>query len=79
LVNNLIEYSKEALEKGDVNKAKSFAFKAVDIVHGEKLIFLKGASTERTEQQLADWFGVCSFLFNEVIQSFKHVFYYCLN
>jgi len=67
LIHNLIEHAKAAVEERDVDKANTFALKAVDLVHREKIVFLKGASTERTGQQLADWFRDCSFLFNKVM------------
>ncbi|XP_060606182.1 helicase with zinc finger domain 2-like, partial [Ruditapes philippinarum] len=65
-ISGLIEKSHEALAEGDEENAKRFALQAIIGINNEKETFLTGLHVTVTEQQLADWYGECSFILNTI-------------
>ena len=65
----LLERGKQALENGDTDLANRSALQAMLGVRDAKDRYLRGRS-QFTNQQLADWFGTCAFIFNRVSNTF---------
>jgi len=61
-----VERALEAVFKGNFDEARRLALQAVVGISAEKDLFLEGLGQTATAQQLADWFGQCSFVFNAV-------------
>ena len=65
-ISDLIEQSHIAADDGDIDGARTLALKALVGACKEKDDYLNGLNPGIQEQQLADWFGECSFVFNKV-------------
>ncbi|XP_045159228.1 helicase with zinc finger domain 2-like isoform X2 [Mercenaria mercenaria] len=64
---DLIQKGHEALDSDDAESAKLYALKAIAGTNYEKDKFLTGLlNVTVTEQQLADWYGGCSFILNQI-------------
>lgn len=70
-IDEVIEHARSALDDLDLDKARHYAQEAVALIIKEKDDFLAGINIGRTEQQLADWFGACSYVFSEVFKSLR--------
>ncbi|XP_052254570.1 helicase with zinc finger domain 2-like [Dreissena polymorpha] len=76
-ISDLIEQSHIAADDGDIDGARTLALKALVGACKEKDDYLNGLNPGIQEQQLADWFGECSFVFNKIgdyIQSARYFY-----
>lgn len=78
-VSDLVQKAQDACKRGDRANAKRFALEAIAGANIAKENFLTGvhSSGSVTDQQLADWYGGCSFVMNKVcfLRLFSHKFY----
>lgn len=65
-ISDLIQKGHEALGIGDNVKAKRLVLQAIAGANIEKETFITGLNRTLSEQQLADWYGGCSFILNQV-------------
>jgi len=65
-ITRLLDQASEAKDNGDFDDAKRLTLQAIVGISTEQEHFLTGLGQTATAQQLADWFGQCSFVFNAV-------------
>lgn len=69
-ITGLIEKGVDALKDEDWVSAKHYILQAIAGINNEKEAFLTGLHNDTSmEQQLADWYGGCSFILNKVRSS----------
>lgn len=66
-ITGLIQKGQDAMDDEDWTSAKQYILQAIAGINNEKETFLTGLHNDRAmEQQLADWYGGCSFILNKV-------------
>jgi len=65
-VRGFLDEAEAALEQGDVGRGKMATLKAILVITEEKEKFLTGLPGTATQQQLADWFGLCALRLSQV-------------
>lgn len=65
-VSDFVQKAQDACKKGDRLNAKRFALEAIQGANIAKENLLTGVHSNVTDQQLADWYGGCSYVLNQI-------------
>lgn len=65
-IKELIEKAQQFLSENSFQRARATINDAIDLVNEEKDKFLGGLNPNISEQDLADWYGGCSFIYSQV-------------